>query len=85
MFKITVILIKCLRNEQRKTPLERINVAVSMCLLTHLLSKRFDVVAVHVSISQGVNKVSGLKGQKKKQDRHVHSLNHLIKVLPLYS
>lgn len=34
--------------------------------LTHLLLKRFDVVGVDVSVSQGVNKVSRLKGQKKK-------------------
>lgn len=39
-------------------------IKVNMAVLTHLLFKRFDVVGVHVSISQGVNKVSRLKGQK---------------------
>lgn len=38
--------------------------------VTHLHFKRFDVVNIDVSVSQSVNKVSRLKGQRKKQSGH---------------
>lgn len=39
----------------------------SIFTVTHLDFKRFDVVDIDVSVSQSVNKVSRLKGQRKNK------------------